>query len=69
MTSVNTLVHLVQEQALLIEALTARGLFGFFQRRRLHRLRAVGTLARRVREDELRALNLILKRQLRKSRG
>ena len=68
MASVDALVHLIQQQTATIEALTARGPLGFWQRRRLQRLRADGVLSRRIREDELRALNLVLKRQLRDSR-
>lgn len=57
--------HQLQQQARLIDALTSPGVLGFFQRRRLRKLRQAGEIVRQIREDELRADNLRLKSFLR----
>ncbi len=53
--------HQIQAQARLIERLQSQGLFGILQRRRIRKL----DLPKYIREDELRALNIRLKQQVR----
>ena len=60
------LTHQVQAQARLIEQLRSRGLFGFFQRRRLRKMQEAGQIAVYLREDFLRAAYLALKELIRR---
>ncbi len=53
--------HQIQQQARLIERLQSQGLFGILQRRRIRKM----DLPKYIREDELRALNVHLKQQVR----
>lgn len=54
LAQIQHLENVAQAQAEEIEHLRSRGLFGFFQRRRVRKMMEAGTLARRLREDELR---------------
>jgi len=58
------LENITQAQAELIERLTSKSIFGFFQRRRVRKMLQGKQLVRRLREDELRAHVLRLKKEL-----
>lgn len=64
---IRALEHTLQAQARLIDQLTSRSILGFFQRRRVRKMREVGELVRYLREDALRAENIELKSKLRGS--
>ena len=59
------LENIVQSQAEEIEHLKSKGIFGFFQRRRLRKMMEAGRLVHRLKEDELRQQNLRLKERIR----
>lgn len=62
---VRRLENILQAQAEEIEHLKSRGVFGFFQRRRLRKATEAGRMVHRLKEDELRQQNLRLKERVR----
>ena len=62
---VRRLENVVQAQAEVIEHLKSRGVFGFFQRRRLRKMTEAGRMVHRLKEDELRQQNFRLKERVR----
>lgn len=69
LAQVQHLENIVQAHAEEIEHLRSRGLLGFFQHRRLRKMYEAGTLARRLREDELRTQVHRLKTEVRELKG
>ena len=68
-TQLQHLENVSQAQAELIEHLTSKNIFGWFQRRRVRKMPQAKTLERRLREDELRAHVLRLKKELAEMRA
>lgn len=62
---VKHLENIAQAQAEEIEHLKSKGVFGFFQRRRLRKMLQAGRIVSRLKEDELRQQNAYLKGRVR----
>jgi hypothetical protein len=63
--TVRHLENVIQAQADEIEHLRSKGIFGFFQRRRLRKGTEAGRIVHRLKEDELRQQNFRLKERVR----